>query len=202
KECQARRIRRAPWIWLKLLKTLLKLLTLAHIKNLPGHARHRAIALASGLAPCALPTCGHQHRWHNIHVRSPQAGTSMLAASLSICELQQDSRVTDIGLAGLGERTPTREVLAPQAGQRRDHVCKPLLQVLQHFAWKMLAHEIAPDPGVVQRDRSLAAVILDRERVTKPRGAVDLHRVGRHAPTLRAAQLDASRRHGSSAFHH
>src|SRR6476469_3457839 len=35
------------------------------------------------------------------------------------------------------------------------------------------------------------AVLLDRERVAEDGRAVDLHRVGWHAPTLAAAQLDA-----------
>src|SRR5262245_49239107 len=60
-----------------------------------------------------------QHRWQRAYARFAQAGTSQLAAPLLLIgELQQESRVTDIGLAGFGQRAPTREVLAPQAGQR------------------------------------------------------------------------------------
>jgi hypothetical protein len=34
-------------------------------------------------------------------------------------------------------------------------------------------------------------VLLGRERIAEQGGAVDLHRIGRHAPAFAAAKLDA-----------
>ena len=139
-------------------------------------------------APCgAYQTGGMSIRRLLAHQRNA------IAAVLAVRELQQQGRVTDVGLARLRQRTPTGKVFAPQTWQPRNHLRSPRLQVPQQFVWNRWVADFACDPGAVEGDGSLAAVALDRKWVPKPRGAIDFDRIGGHAPATRAPQLNAAR---------
>jgi ASCH domain len=135
---------------------MIRLTRFSNVSRLSGHTRH-ATSLNGSYPPpaCEQPSdLGRTNRGRSArrHVDLCALGSQDAPAcgAVPIGSRAPTARPRDrCRPAGLRQRTPTCKVLAPQAGQRRNHFCAPRLQVPQQFAWKRRVAELPCDPGAV-----------------------------------------------------
>lgn len=132
------------------------------------------------------------------------SATSVRRGRLLVSELQQNCRVAKVVGVLFGQRAPAGQVLATQvgasAGERiADSTHPTAVRVMQHL--RRLLVEVAHvrrRPPASRRVREemhgeVVPVFAHVERIAPDGGAVDLDRVGRHAPAALTLQSDPDR---------
>ena len=130
--------------------------------------------------------------------------TSVLRGRLLVGELEQNCRVAKVVGAFLGQRAPAGQVLATQlrasASERiADSTHPSAVRIVQHLHRLLVefAHVRRRPPAsrrvCEEMHGEVVPVFAHVERIAPDGGAVDLDRVGRHAPAALTLQPDADR---------
>jgi hypothetical protein len=110
-------------------------------------------------------------------------------------EFQKNRCVTIVALTRRRQCAPTTEISSAKSGYSRQDLFAPFYEMRSGPGWvgtsDIFIGQFTLDPGPAESNRLFGSILLELEGIAEDGRAIYLDRVGWHAPTGRAPQLDA-----------